>query len=108
MLRKKKKIETQDPATFDNKNEAAINVFLTKNSKYRKFNPSFHRILATPPSNLNKYTQNFNSDVRYANNFVKNPRKINDKMTRFDWSRNPRDSCPTSLDRCVFILCGPI
>ena len=34
--------------------------------------------------------------VRYANFYVKNLRKNNDKMTQFHWSRKSRDSCPTS------------
>ena len=46
--------------------------------------------------NLSARSTNLNSFVRYANFFVKNPRKGKVKMTRFDWSRKSRDSCPTS------------
>ena len=34
--------------------------------------------------------------MRYANFYVKNLRKNNDKMTQFHWSRKSRDGCPTS------------
>ena len=50
-------------------------------------------------SNLNKNTQNLSILVRYANFYVKNLRKNNEKMTQFHWSRKSRDSCPTSSEQ---------
>ena len=43
--------------------------------------------------------------VRYANFYVKNLRKNNDKMTQFHWSRKSRDSCPTSSAVCAIFVC---
>ena len=94
------------PPSFDYKNKAVINAYLTQYFRYCKFNSSSYRILPNPAWNLKKNTQNLNIFVRYAIFFVKNPRKSNVKMTQFDWSRNSRDSCPTSSDinvRYIFI-----
>ena len=44
--------------------------------------------------------------VHYANFYVKNLRKNNDKMTQFHWSRKSRDSCPTSSEVKYIIVNG--
>ena len=41
--------------------------------------------------------------VCYANFYVKNLRKNNDKLTQFHWSRKSRDSCPTSSEQHLSI-----
>ena len=83
------------------KNSIGIDVYLAKYFRYRKSSYSSTRILVYE-SNLNKNTQNLSILVRYANFYVKNLRKNNDKMTQFHWSRKSRDSCPTSSGSYIF------
>ena len=45
----------------------------------------------------NKNTQNLSILVRYANFCVKKLCKNNAKIARFHWTRQSRDSCPTSV-----------
>ena len=65
------------------KNSVRINVYLAKYFRYRKSSYSSTRIRVNELSNLNKNTQNLSILVRYANFYVKNLRKNNDKMTQF-------------------------
>lgn len=85
-----------DTTNFHHKNKAGINVYLTKYFRYRKSNYHSTRILVNETSNLNKNIQNLSILARYKKIYVKNLRKNNVKMTQFHWSRNSRDSCPTS------------
>ena len=82
------------------KNTVRINIYLAKYFKYRNSSYSSSRILVNRLSNLNLNTQNLSVLVRYANFYVKNLRKNNDKITQFHWSRKSRDSCPTSFVPC--------
>ena len=87
------------------KNSVRINVYLAKYFRYRKSSYSTTRIRVNELSNLNRNTQNLSILVRYANFYVKNLRKNNDKMTQFHWSIKSRDSCPTNLVPRLFPLC---